>query len=210
MRYNYVNIDKNHNKFWCIEKEQYKILNETKWVVKTQNGRLGTKGTSQPNKHFNSESQADCYIISKVHNKTSKGYKQISDPKLSELNLNAAIVGSSNKCNSMEWVKYDEVTKILTNDIGKDVGDPSYEPLLFVSLETRKAYVNKNLQVNHFDILITSEKIYVLTIKSMRSKANDLNHRLDYMEITNMEEITSDHKLHPIAEIVRNGIGRML
>ena len=190
-----------HNKFWAAQ------LDTNTHTVSVRWGRIGTKGQSQT-KGFGSEYQAANFIDSKLSEKRRKGYvstydgKPIDDAKLEELFIEAAIVGTSNKCHAMQWVEItqDDGTRIAFEKIDQArLMDPNCNPALVVEIETRKLYCG----VDKFSILFTPDAAYFsnpLGGKGMMSPNF----------IVKSQRVTSSHEAAELTQKVEEAIGRKL
>lgn len=145
-----VNTDENHNKFWASQ------MDTTTFKVTIRWGRLGTKGQSQQ-QDFDNEYDAVNFVSTKIREKIRKGYTLIDKPKFDQLCIQAAIVGTSNKCHSFNWVEIKEDNRFafITEE---RLADPNCNPGIYVELETKKEYDGKN----DFRLVFTFDKMYVI------------------------------------------------
>lgn len=100
-----VQQEGNHNKFWAAHYDESTNTVYVRW------GRFGTKGQSQEKK-FGSISQAASFISDKYYEKKRKGYtdtdkqgNKIDHARFEMMCIEAAIVGTSNKCDALDWVE---------------------------------------------------------------------------------------------------------
>lgn len=140
-----------HNKFWRSKH------NETDNSVTVSWGRLGTKGQSQV-KQFDSEYSAINFIRGKISEKFRKGYEEVDTATADRLSIEAAIVGSQNKCHKCEWVEIVENGTYKTIDEQR-LYHPDCNPGLLVSMQTKKEYDGKH----DFDLLFGVEDCYLMT-----------------------------------------------
>ena len=140
-----VNQDPGHNKFYIIEQK-----NKT---VYTTNGRLGTTGKKRE-KTFTSTWRADNFACDKKREKHNRGYSEAAKEEFKKLNLQAAIVGSANKCESIQWV--DE--KRMKHLSDSDLQDPNCKACILVDIETRKKYDGEQ----SFRLLFTPNETYLM------------------------------------------------
>lgn len=149
-----------HNKYWSA------IFDETNLTVIVKWGRIGTKG-SQKTYKFGSTYQAAAFLDTKFNEKKRKGYVDklngvsIDGPKLEQLAVEAAIVGTQNKCHEMEWVEIQphgdcdftyhkiEQTRLF---------EPDCVPGLLVAMETKKAYDGST----SFSLLFTGDAAFLV------------------------------------------------
>jgi predicted DNA-binding WGR domain protein len=154
-----INVADTHSKYWAA------YLDEATATVHVRWGRLGTKGGQQA-KTFPHASQAVSYISTKFNEKQRKGYtdkirgETIDAGRLEKLSIEAAIVGTQNKCQSMEWVEItsadDSACKFARiNDTR--IYEPDCTPGLLVTMETKKTYH----QLNDFSLLFTGDAAFL-------------------------------------------------
>lgn len=146
----------NHNKFWTIRWDNTTKTIHTRW------GRIGTAGGSK-------ETPADVHtapaIISrKQHQKMAEGYRKIKSSDFDKLTIQAAIVGSQNKCHDLQWVEISsDGEHISWHVISEDrLYDPNCNPGLLLKLETRKCGGETS-----FQLLFSVEKCYKVSDDSL-------------------------------------------
>lgn len=182
-----------HNKFWAA------WYNEDTNDVHVRWARIGTKGQSQV-KGFTSAYQAANFISSKFSEKQRKGYldkyqgKQITQATLDQLNAEAAIVGTQNKCHQFQWVELKQNNGTISyNPITEErLYDPSCNPGILVNFETRKPIDDRS----HFTFLFTLEKAFDVSAK-IRQVSPD-------------QQIQPKHPLYDMVKKVEEAIGRNL
>ena len=151
-----INTSETHNKFWMATTDANNTVH-IRW------GRIGLIGQTQE-KSFVSAYQAAAFVQSKISSKMRNGYvdnlhgQPVDSAMLEKLAIEAAVVGTQNKCHNMQWVE------IITG--GTDPGyqfipdqrlyEPDCVPGLLVSMETRKPYEG----LNKFSILFTGDAAY--------------------------------------------------
>lgn len=147
-----VQQEDNHNKFWAAYWDSDANVVHIRW------GRIGTKGQSQ-RKPVSGQFEASRLIDNKVYEKQRKGYQKVEHAKFEELMATAAIVGSANKCDDMQWMEIISTDPIQVKSIQESrLYDPDCEPGLSITLETRKAYDGQN----RFRLLFTNSGVYAL------------------------------------------------
>jgi predicted DNA-binding WGR domain protein len=130
----YVQQAEGHNKFWAASQDTATNRVIIRW------GRLGTKGQSQV-KDFPGAYGAVNFIDSKVREKTNKGYHKIDQSKFDRLALEAAIVGTQNKCHNFKWVEITDERNLIYKPVNEDrLQDPGCNPGIYVEVETKKQY----------------------------------------------------------------------
>lgn len=145
-----IQQEDSHNKFWAAQMDAKTFKVSIRW------GRLGTKGQSQE-KDFEREYAAADFIATKMREKTRKGYTPIDKPKFDQLCIQAAIVGTSNKCHSFNWVEIKDDNKFVFIK-EEQLADPNCNPGIYVELETKKEYDGQN----NFRLVFTFDKMYVI------------------------------------------------
>jgi len=189
-----VHQGEEHNKFWAAQ------LDTNTFNVLIRWGRMGTKGQSQEKK-FRSQHEAAGFIDSKLNEKRRKGYvstfngRPIDKAKLEELCIEAAIVGTSNKCHTMQWVEItndDPVTIAFSKIDQARLIDPTCNPALLVDIETKKGYCGQS----RFSILFTGDAAYF-------SHPNPSIVKKD-------QRITPSHEVAELTGKIEEAIGRKL
>lgn len=155
-----INTSGEHNKFWIAFIDDAGDAH-FKW------GRIGTSGSSLV-KNLHNKPAAASMIISKKSEKTRKGYvdyiidkmtckkAKIDQMAFDKLALEAAIIGTQNKCESISWV--DEKEPLIPID-GDQLADPSCTPALLVKLQTKKKYY----EFQRFSLLFNGETCSLVT-----------------------------------------------
>lgn len=145
-----------HNKFWTA------VMDPKTHKVTIRWGRIGTKGQSQE-KDFSGEYAAGRFIEGKMSEKTRKGYRTIDKKKLDEMTIQAAIVGTSNKCHSFSWVEIKNPKELEFEKIKDDrLADPDLNPGIYVEVETKKEYSGRT----KFKLLFTFEQVFDVSTRS--------------------------------------------
>lgn len=183
-----------HNKFWAGRLDENTNTVEIRW------GRIGTKGQSQTKK-FGSTYQAANFLDGKLREKRNKGYtnqhngEPIDNTKLEELAVQAAIVGTQNKCHNMQWVELTSDGPSITYQHIRDqrLYEPDCVPGLLVSIETRKEYDGQT----QFSILFTGDA------------AHKVSHATSPRGVTN-GKIDKTSQLYELTKKVEEAVGRSL
>jgi predicted DNA-binding WGR domain protein len=181
-----VCTEDNHSKFW--------MYTEANGVYTARWGRLGTKG-GQPKTYSYSE------IVSKVYEKQRKGYKQITRDVYEQKTVEAAIVGTQNKCHTMRWLEQKKDASAFGSLRFADgviyapvderrLQEPDCEPALMVVLETRKEYL---------ELLFTPDGSYLLGSTGSRSQGLSMR-----------QPVTKGHALYELVAKVEESLGRGL
>lgn len=119
-----------HNKFYVI---RYDAAGNTK----CRYGRLGTAGKPEDKSHGH-EYTACRFAEKKYDEKIRKGYFKVSKADFDKKALEAAIVGSQNKCTEFRWI---EDTPKGVIYIGEDrIAHPDCKVGIYVEFTTRKVY----------------------------------------------------------------------
>lgn len=176
-----------HNKFWAAHYDDKTNEVHVRW------GRIGTKGQSQTKK-FGSQYQAVNFIDTKFREKCRKGYKDKIDGKpidqgvFEKLAIEAAIVGTQNKCHEMQWVEIKDAANGGFVHITEDrLFDPDCNPGLLVKIETRKEYDGDT----SFRLLFSFDNCFKIGRNGMHA-------------------ITKSSDLYKMAQKVEEAIGRNL
>jgi len=186
-----------HNKFWAGRLDENTNTVETRW------GRIGTKGQSQT-KTFSSTYQAANFLENKLHEKRRKGYtdkfngESIDSAVLEKLAVEAAIVGTQNKCHSMEWVEIvGEKNGRLSYKMIPDqrLYEPDCVPGLLVAMETRKEYDGET----RFGILFTGDAAYRTNYQTGVSDVG-----------ATIVKISKSDELYELTKKVEEAVGRSL
>lgn len=172
--------DDSSNKSWSAQMDEKTFQVVIRW------GRLGTKRQSQE-EDFDGIYTAGRFIESKMGEKRRKGYRPIEKSKFDELSIQAAIVGSSNKCQNFGWVEITDDLKF--QPVGEDrLADPACNPGVFVEIETRKKYGGKTM----FALLFTFDKVF------------------DVTDQNNIIQIVKTNPIYELTEKVEKALGRTL
>jgi len=168
----YINTGKNHNKFWIVNIDKQTLTATIRW------GRLGTQGQSQI-KQFNNDWLLLNFIETKVIEKQRKGYHKTTKTIFDKLCIEAAIVGTSNKCKNFEWVDILNLSppQYKTCDELR-LQDPNCNPGITVIVETRKSYGGRN----SFHILFTADTSIDLGTNQTITKANPIYEMVQKVE----------------------------
>jgi len=190
-----IHCGQGHNKFWAA------WWDETTNEVHLRWGRIGTKGGSKT-KPFGGVYEATNFIDNKYHEKRRKGYtgqhngQPITQEVLDELFVEAAIVGSQNKCDGMQWVEIDPSDSQVHYAVVSDtrLSDPECNPGLLVRLTTRKEYDGRT----QFRILFTEDAAWLETSMGT-TESGKCGTR-----------IRKGHSLHKLVQKVEEAVGRNL
>jgi len=154
-----IQQDSLHNKYWAARLDEATMTVHIRW------GRLGTKGQGQT-KQFGGKYEATNFMSTKFNEKARKGYKdkirgtQIDPGMLEKLSIEAAVVGTQNKCQGMEWVEIvsrDDSACKFTRINDTRIYEPDCTPGLLVSMETKKEYH----KLNTFSLLFTGDAAFL-------------------------------------------------
>jgi len=149
-----------HNKFWAAYVDEKTNIAHVRW------GRIGTKGQSQ-DKPFPGFYNAAAFLDTKFNEKKRKGYVDklngvsIDGPKLEQLAVEAAIVGTQNKCHEMEWVEiqpHGDCDFTYHKIKQTRLFEPDCVPGLLVAMETKKAYDGST----SFSLLFTGDAAFLV------------------------------------------------
>lgn len=181
-----VNTSKGHNKFWMLV--PHPTITERYQV---RNGRLGTNGQLQANT-LNTWDGLD-----KLQDKVKEGYRRVNEREFELLNTQAAVVGSTNKCEELWWAeKSSEYSHYRYIKVADDIlANPAYEPNLIVRMETRKEVAGST----HFVLVFTPEGSYLLN--NWCNKANGV--------YTGYPVAINDKELKKMVEKVEASMGRL-
>jgi len=179
-----------HNKFWAAHYDDSTGIAHIRW------GRLGTKGQSQE-KHFGSNYAAANFIDNKFYEKQRKGYtdkdahgNKIDHARFEAMCIEAAIVGTSNKCHELQWVEFADDNSFTHIDEDR-LFNPACNPGLLVNFETRIKYDGRN----RFKFVFAADKTF---------DVQDANY------IITRQIVTSSHPLYKLTQKVEEAIGRKL
>ena len=148
----FVHQGTGHNKFWTIVYDKPNNIVIRRW------GRIGTKGQSK-SEPFTNEYSASQFIESKINSQKRDGYKSVDRATLDKMAIEAAIVGTQNKCHSLKWVElhYRELQLCDFTEINEDrLMDSECNPGLIVNVETKKQYDGET----KFTLLFTLDQAY--------------------------------------------------
>jgi predicted DNA-binding WGR domain protein len=184
-----VNTTEEHNKFWASEIDKSHTAT-IRW------GRLGTKGQQQI-KHFSTEWDAANFVAGKQREKERKGYKRIEKTKFDKMCVEAAVVGTQNKCGGLQWVEItDEGSMEFKPASEERLMSPDCNPALRVDLETKKKYGGRDF----FRLLLTFNQAFDLGV----------GHAVGQFGLSGRTLITKTHPLYELTEKVEEAIGRTL
>ena len=188
-----------HNKFWTGQ------LHESTCSVVTRWGRIGTKGQTKT-KSFGSVYQAANFLDTKFREKRRKGYtdklngESIDPANLDKLAVEAAVVGTQNKCHNMQWVEIisgDSPDVRFKSIPDERLYDPECVPGLLVAMETRKEYDG----LTRFGILFTGEAAY---------KAKRTGTTSNWSNQEKVTKIAESDELYKLTKKVEEAVGRSL
>lgn len=187
-----INQDGSHNKFWAAHWDEQNDEVHVRW------GRIGCSGQSQVKKM--SKHEAVRFIESKSQEKRRKGYLDkydnapIDRSVLDKLAIEAAIVGTQNKCHGMQWVEITDPDAGYFEAIQESrLYDPDCNPGVLVKLETRKEYDGET----KFKLLFSFDRCF----------------RVSHSNINNpgvTVQITENSDLYKMVQKVEEAIGRSL
>lgn len=151
-----IHTGSGHNKFWSARWDPATGKVHIRW------GRLGTSGQSQI-KEFKSQYDASRFVSRKCDEKSCKGYTdtvngtKIDHQLFEKMTIEAAIVGTQNKCHEMQWVEIIDEASGRFEPITEDrLFSPDCNPGMLVELETRKEYDGDT----KFRLLFTFDKCF--------------------------------------------------
>jgi len=182
-----------HNKFWAAWWDEKKKKVVVRW------GRLGTKGQSKEHSHSDVYS-ASRFIDTKFREKRRKGYsenddkgRKITQSIFEQMCIEAAIVGSQNKCHSFEWIELDGDGEIFEiKSVTEDrLLSPECNPGIVVEFETRKEHDNRD----RFKFVFTFDRTYDVR---------------DSKRLSSEMIVGSSHPLSGLTKKVEEAIGRKL
>jgi hypothetical protein len=128
-----------------------------------------------------------------MREKRNKGYMPIEQKKFDQLSIQAAIVGTANKCSEFKWVEVtDEGRKF--HQVSEDrLANPECNPGLYMEIETKKEYGNKH----KFNLLFTFTQAFEVTQKL---------HGINSTYIC--EPVTKDSPIHELTTKAEEALGR--
>lgn len=184
-----VNTTKGHNKFWAA------VMDPLTHNVKVRWGRIGTKGQQKDFPHSSEWGAAD-FITTRLREQTRKGYRGVTKQEFDELSIQAAVVGTNNKCNVFEWVELsgDGAFKKITPD---RLAAPDCNPGVYVVLETKKQFIPG---MNSYRLLFSFDKAHLL-VPPMTLVSPDCKY---------YGQITKGHQLYELTQKVEEALGRSL
>lgn len=187
-----VNTAAGHNKFWAARTNQADNTVHIRW------GRLGTTGQTQI-KNFATAHGCESFIRIKASEKMRKGYTNkwrnmlIDQNILDKLSMEAAIVGTSNKCDDLRWVELVGGKYVTIPD--DRLQHPDCNPAISVTVTTKKEYNGKH----KFNLLFTIDKVYLAD-----------ENLFEFLLNGTKEEITKQHFLYQFTANVEQAIGHSL
>lgn len=114
---------------------------------------------------------ASSFVEGKITEKRRKGYRKIDKTTFDKLCVEAAIVGTQNKCSQLQWVEIlDPVSLSLKPCDELRLQDPACNPGIMVDVETRKPYGGRT----HFHLLFMFDKSIDLGTKQTITKASPI------------------------------------
>lgn len=173
------NLD-SHNKFWAAQYDEQTNRVVVRW------GRLGTKGQTQT-KDFSASWEAVSFIDGKYREKARKGYTHIEQSDFDRRSIEAAIVGTQNKCYDFRWLKIiDDRVGHLEFEVADELilQDPNCNPGIRVSLETKKEYANRK----SFTLVFTFDKAFDIVTAGRSSSAVPIAKSSPLYELTQKVE----------------------
>jgi predicted DNA-binding WGR domain protein len=157
-----INTSDVHNKFWSA------YLDEKTYTVTVKWGRIGIKPQSQI-KSFTSLYKAANFIDSKYREKANKGYKPIKQSELDRMCIEAAIIGTQNKCNKFAWVDIKGPCQyVFVTDA--ELYNPDIVPGIVVDLTTRGEIDGKH----DFKFLFDFDNVFDLSTNTIIPKSSKL------------------------------------
>lgn len=125
-----INTAEEHSKFYIIRYD-------STGMSYARYGRLGTKGKPE-NKQHGSEYIAASFVHDKYNEKIRKGYAQISKADFDKKAMEAAIVGSQNKCTAFQWIEVKGEFVTYANE--ERIAHPDCKVGIYVEFVTRKVF----------------------------------------------------------------------
>jgi len=182
----FVHQGTGHNKFWTIV---YDLATKT---VTRRWGRIGTKGQAKT-EPFAADYSAARFVETKISGQRRDGYKPIDRATLDRMAIEAAIVGTQNKCHNFKWVELHQDAHGIGlhgfSTISEDrLMDPSCNPGLVVEIETRKEYGGRT----KFTVLFALEQAYEVRTPQ------------------NLSTIRKTDPLYELTEKVEEAVGRSM
>lgn len=152
------------NKFWAAHYDEATKTVHIRW------GRIGQSGQTQE-KSFESEYAAANFIDTKYREKARKNYKKIDKTQFDKLCIEAAIIGTANKCEQMRWVEIKDIDKLKFVDCTEArLQDPQCVPGIVITAKTKKVYDGQTT----LNILFTFDNSYDLNNNTAITKTNPL------------------------------------
>jgi predicted DNA-binding WGR domain protein len=145
--YHYINMLEEHNKFWSISLD---ITNKT---VTRSWGRIGSYVQTKTDS-FSTESEVYAFDRKQRTSRVAKGYVLTNELRLQQLQLEARVIGSGNKCAGFLWLELLKTADVF--DIMKPIplsrlNEPDCEPAALIDIEIRKP-----IDGNRFFVLFLS------------------------------------------------------
>lgn len=158
----YICAEEQHNKRWSYEKKGTSVV--VKW------GRVGLSGQEQV-QNFNSDSEANNFIATKVREKTRKGYKQVSEAQLTKEVQLAKELGWQHKITVTKWGRLNKNKQeiALTRE---------YDPTQFVYVEILNSWTKEKVRlllskVESFFVEGVAFEDQTISYSSLRSAGSD-------------------------------------
>jgi predicted DNA-binding WGR domain protein len=147
-----VQTSDDHNKFWIAAIDQKTYTASIRW------GRIGIAGQKQE-KTFSTPHNAARFVESKMAEKRRKGYYKIDKKTFDRISVEAAIVGTQNKCHNLQWVEITDDRSLTYVPVNNDrLQAPDCNPGLYVEVNTKKKYEGQD----SFRFLFTFHQVYLL------------------------------------------------
>lgn len=170
--------DGSHSKFY-----EY-WLGEDELTTYARFGRIGTPGKSEAGREHGHRDLASCYLRRKAYEKTRKGYVNVDYNEFNRLSLQAAIVGTQNKCGDFHYVEFIDGNQFRMVSEER-LADPECKVGFMLDFSTRKPYDG-----------LTD---FILVIKPDASI-------VAYGQL-DMKILPNDHAIYELADKVRDAVG---
>lgn len=145
----YLNTQPGHNKYYVVTQNNREVT--------INYGRIGTKG-QRLHKEFPGIYQANSFARQKIAEKNNKGYLKVDERLYNTRTLEASLLGTQNKLDSLHWLditKETGGTPVEWRQLSEDqLQDPNYNIGVLVTISTIRSGTH--------EILFYGDRIYIL------------------------------------------------
>jgi predicted DNA-binding WGR domain protein len=187
-----------HNKFWTYQITQ----DDSGYVFTSKYGRIGGR-VNKSSKGFGSRWSAEAWASKKLDEKYRKGYDDIGEDEFKLLCVQAEIVGTGNKIESMAIVS--DRSKALVKMTPAQMADPDAHPMIAVIMRKR----DKDGATAPFVLLFDENSAYFLAGRDPNWRPTTVGGTFPTITYSLKKKIEKGHELFPMVEKAMEAAGTL-